>query len=75
MAREVKILRFAVSFPHVDNSQPTARKVNGQFENHYDFPGIEAEIGRYLSVGFSIVGCNYTYSSTHAGYYLVTLQR
>ena len=71
MAKEVKILLFRTSGPNLSEG----RGVKGQFvTSYYDYPNIEAEIGRYLAAGFIIVGCNWS-STQYASTYTVTLQR
>ena len=55
MAKEVKILQF---FAPVGGQDSAGRNVDGQFCNYDDFPDIEAEIGRYLADGYSIVSSN-----------------
>ena len=61
MAKEVKILLFRTSGPNLSEG----RGVKGQFvTSYYDYPNIEAEIGRYLAAGFIIVGCTLHRSSS-----------
>ena len=63
MAKEVKILSF-------DLGPRAGRMGKSLFAPYTEYSEIEAEIGRYLADGYSVVS-----SSIDAGSFFVTLQR